>query len=374
VFPAAPMMARRVPAIPEEHGLACLPGCSLCCSYTVLVTEAERELLQSAASSLGVHDPFVQAIEGGWALRRRQDFCVFLDREYRCAVYDHRPRQCREYPTLRTSFYGTELDADLSCPALDPAERRRQARRSCTMDNGGHATWTDDAMCELHNMLRAHKRYTSPETLLATGERYLDRLGESWTVTQPAGASTLRVSGGGCDPDDQFGLTSAGECLNDTHRVARHFGKPHWNTRKSPGHNEVSLYLFWLSDGIIQVQEKGTSATATPTENIGQTGWLHAALAVRKEYLSGWLTRQLLQRLAFNLAVAGLWRGSDLNTCYLMVLSEIDWRLMALSPALALHYGKEVVDTDIVREAIRGSDGLLLAWCQSARLGTTPEC
>ena len=55
--------------------------------------------------------------------------------------------------------------------------------------------------------------------------------------------------------------------------------------------------------------------------------------------------------------------------CYLEFLVEIDWRLAVLAPALARINGKRAIDRETALEAIRGSDGLLRAWCESARLG-----
>jgi hypothetical protein len=63
--------------------------------------------------------------------------------------------------------------------------------------------------------------------------------------------------------------------------------------------------------------------------------------------------------------------GSHVAIFYLEFLMEIDWRLAVLAPALAGVSGKGAIDRGIALEAIRGSDGLLRAWCQSARLGAT---
>jgi hypothetical protein len=83
------------------------------------------------------------------------------------------------------------------------------------------------------------------------------------------------------------------------------------------------------------------------------------------------LKRQLPVRLANNLALADLAPGSHVAICYLQFLTEIDWRLAVLAPALALLGGEEVIRRPVALEAIRASDGLLRAWCESARLGLT---
>jgi hypothetical protein len=69
--------------------------------------------------------------------------------------------------------------------------------------------------------------------------------------------------------------------------------------------------------------------------------------------------------------MAALMPGSHVATEYLKFLLEIDQRLALLAPALAQTCGKEAVDRTSALEAIRGSDALLRAWCESARVGVS---
>ena len=104
----------------------------------------------------------------------------------------------------------------------------------------------------------------------------------------------------------------------------------------------------------------------------------HAAFALLVLHTVGlyyllrwWLGRGLLRRLAINLSVVAPFPGNHLAVTSLHLLLDIDHRLAVLAPALALAQGKDAVDRSLALEAIRGSDGLLRAWCESARLGTT---
>jgi hypothetical protein len=131
------------------------------------------------------------------------------------------------------------------------------------------------------------------------------------------------------------------------------------------------VYRFWIAGGALHLEPRAGSRTTTPLDTIGQMPWEPDALTSREAYLRHWLSRQLLRRLATNLAVAGLIPGSHLAIIYLQVLLDIDHRLAILAPALAQARGKARVDRAVALEAIRGSDGLLRAWCESARIGTT---
>jgi len=122
------------------------------------------------------------------------------------------------------------------------------------------------------------------------------------------------------------------------------------------------------------VEERDGAHREAPLGDVGYIPWQPEALATRRAYLQRWLERQLLVRLANNLAMASLpfLAGSGhVASCYLQSLMEVDQRLLVLATVLTKVCGKETVNRPIALEAVRGSDGLLRAWCQSARLGTT---
>lgn len=367
--------------LPEESRFACLPGCGLCCSYRVLVTEADRQRLQAADTD---PEPWEVAASGELALRRTSGFCLYLDPQQRCTVYEHRPEHCRAYPYLWTTYDQLQLDVNFSCPGLGrgnliPAEwhqppvevTQRQAQR-------------EGAIRELQGLLRAQRRYAAPEVLVALGERGLDELAVCWHAASPAGSSTIRVSQrrsfrvNAEMPDDLTALwqglyltcRTVEELLTDAAFMERHFGRPRWNTRLGP-EGEVSLYRFWIAERVLHVEERGGTRKKIPLGDVGHIPWQSEALATRRAYLQRWLKRQLLVRLSNNLAVASLLPGGHVATCYLEFLVESDWRMGVLAPALAQVSGKEAIDRVVALGAIRGSDGLLRAWCQSARLGVT---
>jgi Fe-S-cluster containining protein len=359
--------------LPDEKRFACLPGCGLCCSYTVVVGEADQRRLRPAAAFDAASIPWQAAFDGGRALRRERGFCLFLDGECRCTVYQQRPDYCRSYPYLWTSYLRPELDVDFSCPGLGRGLPVDQAQRFHPPDGEAQQAQRVAALREVEALLRAQNRYASPEVLQPLGERHIDTLAEVWSAARPAGAATLRGSGekpglaGGRPP------LAAAKLLKDAAFLDRHFGEPRWNSHLDLTGEGVTLYSLRIAGGTLHVQGRSGSPRITRLDSIGRLGWQQEALDSRRAYLRRWLRRQLLLRLATNLAVAHLWRGGHVTTGYLQFLTEIDWRLAVLAPALALSSGKETIDRDAVLEAIRGSDGLLRAWCQSARLGATAE-
>ena len=363
------------PPLPSEARFACLPGCGLCCSYRVLVTEADRQRLRAVVAD---SQPWEVAADGERALRRVPGFCLYLDPQQRCTVYEHRPEQCRAYPYLWTTYGQLQLDVDFSCPGLgcgNPVEWRhppvettqRQAQR-------------EEGIRELQGLLRAQRRYAGPDVLVALGERALDKLAAIWPAAPQAGSSTLRVTQrqpltvNAETPDD---LTALWQGLSLAHQpvekllvdaafIKRHFGHSRWNTQLSP-EGELAVYRFSIADRVLHLEDRGGAHQAIPLHHAGRLPWQSEALNTRRAYLQRWLQRQLLVRLANSLAVASLMRRGHVAVCYLQFLLGIDHRLSVLASALALACEKEAIDRTIALEAIRGSDGLLRAWCERAR-------
>lgn len=369
------------PPLPGEARFACLPGCGLCCFYRVLVTEADRQRLRAVVAD---SQPWEVTDDGERALRRVSGFCLYLDPQQRCTVYEHRPKHCRAYPYLWTTYDQLQLDVDFSCPGLGRGDPIPAEWYQPPVETAQRQAHRGEAIRELQGLLRAQRRYAAPEVLVALGERALDELAAIWHAASSVGSSILRVSQrqpltvNAETPDDVTalwqGLSLAHQpvekLLVDAAFMERHFGLPHWNTRLGP-EGEVTLYRFWIADGLLHVEERGGVCQAIPLDHAGRLPWQSEALATRRAYLQRWLQRQLLVRLANSLAVASLIHGGHVAVCHLQFLLGIDHRLSVLAPALALACEKEAIDRTIVLEAIRGSDSLLRDWCQSARLGAT---
>ncbi len=375
--------------LPEESRFACLRGCGLCCSYRVLVTEADRQRLQVVDVD---PEPWELAPNGEQALLRTSGFCFYLDPQQRCTVYEHRPEHCRAYPYLWTTYDRAQLDVDFSCPGLGQGNAIpagwRQPRVGVTQPFDRLRTprqaQRKEAIRKLQGLLRAQRCYAAPEVLAALGEWALDELATLWYTAPHAGGSATRV--GQRRPllanaetlDDLTALWQGlslvcqpvEESLADIALMERHFGRPRWNTRLGP-EGEVALYRFWIAEGVLHLEDRGGAHREASIGDVGPVPWQPDALATRRAYLQRWLKRQLLVRLANSLAVASLLPGGHVATCYLQFLTEVDGRLAVLAPALTLASGKGAIDRAVALEAIRGSDGLLRAWCQSARLGAT---
>lgn len=367
--------------LPEASRFACLPSCGLCCSYRVLVTDRDRKRLEAAATAAG---PWEEGADGRLALRRTPDFCLFLDSRWRCGVYAHRPAHCNTYPYLLTGHDGLGFDVDLSCPGLGRGEEFQAHELNAPTRSDEFQAHRAGAFKQIRGLLVAQRRFAARKWLHELGEGYIEGLNTAWNDLAPAGGWTLHVEQRkpvlvnveteAALEELRQGLQSSRKStrglLDDAAWLERHFAKPRWNTRLHPT-GELDVYRFWIARRELYSAERGGARSVTPVTDIDQIPWEDQALASRNAYLRRWLNRELLRRLATNLSLAAFIPGSHLAVTYLHLLLDIDHRLAVLAPALALAQGRDVVDCTLALEAVRGSDGLLRAWCESARLGIT---
>jgi hypothetical protein len=268
-----------------------------------------------------------------------------------------------------------ELDVDLSCPGLGRGGPILTEWSLSPAEDEKRLYQREQAIQQIQGLLRAQNRYAAPDLLAKLGENCLDELQAGWPVTTLQVEQTRPVLTNAETPDHLAGLWQGlvlhrrpvETLLSDTAFVEKHFGRPQWNTRLS-SRGMVTVYCFWTAGAAFCIEERGGRQKKIPLEHVQQVPWQAESLVVRRLYLQRWLRRQLPLRLANNLAVANLLQGSHVAQCYLEFLLEVDWRLAVLAPMLAQTTGKEVVDRAVALEAMRGSDGLLRAWCQSARL------
>ncbi len=379
-----PVETKNGSLLAEENRFICLPGCGLCCSYRVLLTEEDKQRLMAAGYVKKASELWETTANSGTALCRTPDFCLFLDPQQRCGAYDFRPEQCRTYPYLWTSYLRKELDVDLSCPGLGQGESTPLALHQILGEGSPRLSPLDVAIGEIHALLRSHGCYATPDALVAMGIQCIEELTKSWTSNRHRGTMSLYVSQlspllENAEKGDVATKLWSGfrvipcsveQLLADANFIGRHFSRPRWNTRlESDG--SVVLYRFWILDGILHVKDRGETQREILLAEIEAIAWKAEALATRRAYLYRWLNRQLSLRLAYNMTVANLIQGSHTTLCYLEFILEIDHRLVVLASALARAGGKDEIDREVAIEAIRGSDGLLRAWCESARLGVT---
>jgi Fe-S-cluster containining protein len=367
-------------ALPEENRFTCLPGCGLCCSYRVLISNRDMQRLRSTAKN---HTPQIwHRDDGETALIRSSDFCILLDTDQRCSRYKHRPDYCRTYPYLWTTYEKTELDVDLSCPGLGYGETAAIPQSDKHEGQAYHQSPDSWAISHIKNFLRAQGRYASPAFLVDAGAW---AIGEWRVLTshQQHQACTLithlfefprfniehEVDLQALKQHVSFEQLPILELLGDRALIDRNFSKPRWNTRLTANHT-VELYRFWIEGYDLHIEQRNGAYMTIKVKNFKDIVWRSEARATRFAYLERWLKRQLSLRLANNLAMA-----TPVHTavCYLEFLLEIDWRISLLSLVLTNAAGHDVVDRAIVLEAVRGSDAHLRAWCESARLGESIE-
>jgi Fe-S-cluster containining protein len=362
-------------AWPAEDRFTCLPGCGLCCSYRVLVTEVDRQRLRAA---VGNRRPWETAANGELALHRTRGFCLFLDSAQRCTVYEHRPAHCRSYPYLWTSYEGRELDVDLSCPGLGQGTDASAVRRETLAGEAGGQAQHARPIRQILDLLRVRQRFAAAGILRLLGQRCLDRLAASWPSSSLDVEQTRPLFLNAETADDVEELWSAfrlvpraePDLLGDSLWMKRHFDRPRWNTRLDTD-RQVRAYRFWIARSTFQVETRAGMREQALLTAQQQVPWQPDALAVRRAYLQRWLERQLPVRLANNLALAAVQPGSHVATRFLQFLVDIDHRLSILALALAQAGHHRSIERTVALEAIRGSDGLLRAWCESARVGTT---
>jgi len=93
-------------------GLArCKPCKALCCRYFALPidkpeTAGDFDDLRWYLMHKGV-SIFVE--DGDWYIQI-DNRCKHLQADYRCAIYENRPRICRQYSTANCEYYGGEYD------------------------------------------------------------------------------------------------------------------------------------------------------------------------------------------------------------------------------------------------------------------------
>jgi hypothetical protein len=293
-------------------------------------------------------------------------------------MYEHRPGHCRSYPYLWTTYHETQLDVDLSCPGLGHGQAISVEEREPLAERHQEQTQHREAVQQIQEWLRAQGRFAAAEVLYALGKRCLDELEAGWPVHSfrvgQRGSARTNVETERDVAAFWQGLdrhqTSAGELLADRAWLEQHFARPRWNSRLGSG-SEVTLYRFKVAQGAFrQVNRDGTRRQIALGDMV-ELSWTREALATRRAYLERWLERQLPIRLANNLAVAGWAVGQHVATAFLQFLIEIDQRLALLGLMQAQVSGINEIDRTTALEAIRGSDGLLRAWCETARVGLT---
>lgn len=102
----------------------CIPRCGRCCGTVPLPLEVyERN------KSKVVNPPIKELSDdfGNVHLVTVNGFCVFLDEDKKCVIYEDRPEVCREYGLIE----------DMPCPYVRPdgTVRFRQERRRVMREN-----------------------------------------------------------------------------------------------------------------------------------------------------------------------------------------------------------------------------------------------
>jgi hypothetical protein len=272
-----------------------------------------------------------------------------------------------------TIYEKPELDVDLSCPGVGQGEITTFPQFEETVRSEPNPSQILMGIKHLQDFLRAQGRYASPAIRVATGAWAI----ETWrhlSAHNPNVGFKLNASlpppNAIHDPDldsmkqhHTFQTLALEKRLDDRNWIERHFATPRLNTRFNVNH-DIELYRFWIEGQHLHLEPHNGTHINVQLKTIQTLEWRSEARATRFAYLHRWLKRQLPVRLANTLAMSA---PVHTASCYLEFLLDIDWRISLLSVALAIAADREEVDHDTVLEAIRGSDGLMRAWCESAR-------
>lgn len=159
-------------------------GCGNCCRDTVVcVTDTDVQRIADGTGrkartfvqfydenevALGVRSPFWVTLDGERAamgLRWTRGHCMFLDRENRCTIYEHRPVTCRQHPldiTLSNTgaVTGLALSRVVDCPHDWSGQLTRRGLRSLLCWND-RQTASYFAKIRQWNRTQEHSRTTT---------------------------------------------------------------------------------------------------------------------------------------------------------------------------------------------------------------------
>jgi len=299
----------------------CLPGCGLCCSYKVALLPGDVERIES----LGYQQEHFSC-DG--ALEKGDNFCVFMEDDRRCSVYEGRPTLCRSYPFFLED--DGSIDVDLSCPGIGRGPEvapvfEYQAGRS------------DLKIAEsLPNYLEYDKFRKIGMDWCAANARP-DSLGELILSARDQIRRMNRM------PIRGFaGLFEILESMN-THLSA----------------DGVITYPFFLRNDMLVVVDRSYPLTYAemPPE----------CLAALVEYLETWFGRYVFYRfcLACSASMPATLRPMGMAFHFAAVLAEL---VSGISAVLKLRWNQD--DLESLGEAIRAIDGRLRTKCRAARIET----
>lgn len=124
---------RKKPPLPLEwwsDGLdfACVPDCGKCCDepggIVYLSPDDAERISQSFALTVEewLERDCRRTLDGRWVInsRKKDDICIYLDRDKRCMIYEVKPTQCSAFPWWRENLRSEKSwnKTIKSCPGL----------------------------------------------------------------------------------------------------------------------------------------------------------------------------------------------------------------------------------------------------------------
>ncbi|HET6455790.1 MAG TPA: YkgJ family cysteine cluster protein [Armatimonadota bacterium] len=298
----------------------CLPGCGLCCSYKVALLPGDAERIERLGYQQGRF-----ACDG--ALQKDDGFCVFLEEDRRCSIYDERPGLCRSFPFFLED--DGSIDIDLSCPGVD---RGPEIEPVFGYEAGGAID--KKTAGRLPNYLPFEKfREIGLDWCRANARP--DSLGELLLSAQDQIRRANRM------PIRGFaGLLEITDCMN-THITA----------------DGITTYPFFLRDESVIIVDRTYPMTIQemPAE----------CVEAFVDYLRTWFGRYVFYRfcLACSAGMPTTLRPMGMAFYFAGQLVE---RISGLTAVLIQRWDQD--DMESMKEAIRAIDGRLRTKCRSAQI------
>lgn len=363
----------------------CLPGCALCCHYRIFLSPDDVEKIRLVAKSddFWVKDSTEGKRVMGY-LQRNEGHCIFLSKERLCSIYPQRPLYCHLYPFIEEVYFHSEIDVDLSCPGLNYGKEVFLSRSGETFGeeldfkvSSSLKKRVKSTVDKLEGLLKQRDCYTSKklcsfmarsliEDSLKKGTEegvflFQERVNLCGSLMRKMG-NIMKVKQAKKLMDQLFEKQIFLQKDIPTRAfLKKEFSQPVLNTKISK--RKATVYSIKFDAGLMKWSFSDTSQSIElsklkeiETDDEGRNLLL--------AYMTFWMRRQLLFRLAYSYALTDF-RARNYLFFYLQFLAEVLLRIHFLVRVIAIKERKSKANLPEIKEAIRASDSILRRRCQA---------